>query len=97
MSLPPGRRSGRLGLAYRTPAGGLRRDLDDGTGAGTGIDVTSVLVGSALVTALLQALAGTASLAPQALGILLVFGGAGSVLWASRKGPVAPRGEAAAR
>jgi drug/metabolite transporter (DMT)-like permease len=65
-------------------------------GRARAIDVTSVLVGSALVTALLQALAGTASLAPQALGILLVFGGAATVLWASRRGPIAPRGEAAA-
>ncbi len=63
-------------------------------GRARAIDVTSVLVGSALVTALLQAAAGTASLAPHALGILLVFGGAGTVLWASRRGPVAPRGEA---
>jgi drug/metabolite transporter (DMT)-like permease len=60
-------------------------------GRARAIDVTSVLVGSALVTALLQAAAGTASLVPQALGLLLVFGGAVTVLWASRRGPVAPR------
>ena len=47
------------------------------------VDVTSVLVGSALVTALLQAAAGTTSLAPQALGLLLVLAGASIVLWAS--------------
>ena len=47
------------------------------------VDVTSVLVASALVTALLQAAAGTASLAPQALGLVLVVAGAGVVLVAS--------------
>lgn len=61
------------------------------------IDVTSVLVGSALVTALLQAAAGTTSLAPHALGLLLVFAGAGTVLWASRRGPVTARREAVGR
>lgn len=45
------------------------------------LDVTSILVGSALVTALLQAAAGTASLAPQALGLVLIAVGAGIVVW----------------
>jgi drug/metabolite transporter (DMT)-like permease len=39
------------------------------------IDVSSVLVGSALVTALLQAMAGSASLSSQALGLLLIAAG----------------------
>ncbi len=58
------------------------------------VDVTSVLVGSALVTALLQAAAGTTSLAPQALGLLLVTAGAGTVLWASLGRPSMPRRDA---
>jgi drug/metabolite transporter (DMT)-like permease len=45
------------------------------------LDVTSILVGSALVTALLEAAAGTASLAPQALGLVLIAAGAGVVVW----------------
>ena len=44
------------------------------------VDVTSVLVGSAVITALLQAAAGKTSLAPQALGLLLVAVGAGVVM-----------------
>ena len=51
------------------------------------IDVTSVLVGSALVTALLQAMAGTTSLAPQALGLVLIVVGAGVVLWVGLRRP----------
>jgi drug/metabolite transporter (DMT)-like permease len=47
------------------------------------LDVTSVLVGSALITTLLEAAAGTTSLAPHALGLLLVTAGAVVVLWAS--------------
>lgn len=47
------------------------------------VDVTSVLVGSALITALLQAAAGTTSLAPQALGLVLVVVGAGIVMGVS--------------
>jgi drug/metabolite transporter (DMT)-like permease len=39
------------------------------------VDVTSILVASALVTALLQALAGTQPLAPEALGLLLIIAG----------------------
>jgi drug/metabolite transporter (DMT)-like permease len=45
------------------------------------IDVTSVLVASALVTALLQAMAGTASLVPELLGLILIA--AGTVMVAS--------------
>jgi len=45
------------------------------------LDVTSILVGSALVTALLQAAAGTSSLAPQALGLVLIATGTTAVLW----------------
>jgi drug/metabolite transporter (DMT)-like permease len=45
------------------------------------LDVTSILVGSALVTALLQAAAGTASLARPALGLTLIAVGTGTVLW----------------
>jgi len=57
------------------------------------IDVTSVLVGSAVVTAALQAAAGTTSLAPRTLGLLLVMVGAGAVLWANlRPGATAERG-----
>ena len=57
------------------------------------IDVTSVLVGSALITALLQAAAGRTSLAPEAVGLLLITGGAGTVLWANlRRQAVAGHG-----
>jgi drug/metabolite transporter (DMT)-like permease len=49
------------------------------------IDVTSVLVGSAVVTALLQAAAGTAALAPHVLGLILILTGAATALWASRR------------
>jgi drug/metabolite transporter (DMT)-like permease len=52
------------------------------------VDVTSVLVGGALVTALLEAAAGTASLATHALGLGLVTAGAGLVLWANLRRPV---------
>jgi drug/metabolite transporter (DMT)-like permease len=54
------------------------------------VDVTSVLVGSALITALLQAAAGTTSLAPQALGLLLVTAGASVVIGASLRHPSTP-------
>ena len=54
------------------------------------VDVTSVLVASALVTALLGAAAGTTSLAPQALGLVLVMVGAGVVLGASLRRPSLP-------
>jgi drug/metabolite transporter (DMT)-like permease len=55
------------------------------------LDVTSILVGSALVTALLQAAAGTASLAPQALGLALIAVGAGAVLWMGLRHPALHR------
>ena len=55
------------------------------------VDVTSVLVGSALITAVLQAAAGTTSLAPQALGLLLVAAGASVVIGASLRHPGTPR------
>ena len=51
------------------------------------LDVTSILVGSALVTALLQAAAGTSSLAPQALGLVLIATGATGVLWSGLRRP----------
>ncbi len=59
------------------------------------LDVTSILVGSALVTALLQAAAGTASLAPQALGMALIAMGTGTVVWMSLRHPPVFRAEAA--
>ena len=61
------------------------------------VDVTSVLVASALVTALLQAAAGTTSLAPQALGLALVVAGAGVVLIAGLRRDTLYRREAAYR
>ena len=51
------------------------------------VDVTSVLVGSALITALLQAAAGTTSLAPQAIGLVLVTAGASVVIGANLRQP----------
>jgi drug/metabolite transporter (DMT)-like permease len=51
------------------------------------VDVTSVLVASALVTALLQAAVGTTSLAPQAIGLLLVTAGASVVIGANLRRP----------
>jgi len=47
------------------------------------LDVTSVLVGAALVTALLQAAAGTKVLHPEGLGLVLVALGTAAVLWSS--------------
>ncbi len=58
------------------------------------VDVTSVLVASALVTALLQAMAGTTSLAPQALGLVMVVAGAGVVLVAGLRSERSHRGDA---
>lgn len=49
------------------------------------LDVTSVLVASALVTWLLQTASGAVSPAPEALGLLLVAAGAGTVAWMSRR------------
>lgn len=45
------------------------------------IDVTSILVASALITAALQALAGTQPLAPEWLGLLLIAAGTALVAW----------------
>jgi drug/metabolite transporter (DMT)-like permease len=45
------------------------------------IDVTSILVASALITAVLQALAGTQPLAPEWLGLVLITAGTGLVAW----------------
>jgi hypothetical protein len=56
--------------------------------------VTSVLVGSALVTALLQAISGTAALAPEALGLMLIAVGTGIVLWMGLRHPAVGRREA---
>jgi drug/metabolite transporter (DMT)-like permease len=49
---------------------------------GRAVDVTSVLVGGALVTWLLQALAGTASTGVRSLGLALVAAGTAMTLWA---------------
>ena len=45
------------------------------------VDVTSVLVSSALVTALLQAAAGIQPLAPEVLGLVLIAAGSAVVVW----------------
>ena len=45
------------------------------------IDVTSILVASALITAALQALAGTQPLAPEWLGLALIAAGTALVAW----------------
>jgi drug/metabolite transporter (DMT)-like permease len=45
------------------------------------IDVTSILVASALITAALQALAGTQPLAPEWLGLVLITAGTALVAW----------------
>ena len=45
------------------------------------IDVTSILVASALITAALQALAGTQPLAPEWLGLALITAGTALVAW----------------
>ena len=45
------------------------------------VDVTSVLVASALVTALLQSAAGIQSLAPQLVGLALIAAGTAVVVW----------------
>ncbi len=60
------------------------------------LDVTSILVGSAVVTALLQAAAGTASLAPEALGLALIAVGTGVVLWMGLHRPELRRREVVA-
>ena len=55
------------------------------------VDVSSVLVGGAVVTALLQGMAGTASLGAHALGLALVAAGAVMVLGAGWRESVARR------
>ena len=45
------------------------------------IDVTSILVASALITTLLDALAGVQPLAPEWLGLVLILAGSGLVAW----------------
>ena len=45
------------------------------------VDVTSVLVSSAVVTALLQAAAGIQPLAPEVLGLVLIAAGSAAVVW----------------
>jgi drug/metabolite transporter (DMT)-like permease len=60
---------------------------------GRALDVTSILVGGALVTALLEAAAGTTSLAPGALGLALIAIGTGTVVWMGLRHPSALRGE----
>ena len=60
------------------------------------LDVTSVLVGSAVVTWLLQFAAGTVRPSPQTLGLFLILTGVGVFLWANRRQldlnhPVGPR------
>ncbi len=49
------------------------------------LDVTSVLVGSAVVTWLLQFAAGTVRPSPQTLGLFLVLAGVGVFVWANRR------------
>lgn len=46
------------------------------------LDVTSVLVGSVVVTALLDAVSGHGGLGPEVLGLVLVCAGTAAVLWA---------------
>jgi drug/metabolite transporter (DMT)-like permease len=50
-------------------------------GRARAIDVTSILVASALITALLQVLAGVRPAAPQWLGLVLIAAGTGVVAW----------------
>ena len=50
---------------------------------------------SALVTALLEAAAGTTSLASEALGLALIAVGAGTVIWMGFHRPELGQGEAA--
>lgn len=63
-------------------------------GRARALDVTSVLVGSALVTWLLQAAVGTATMVPRTVGLLAVAAGAGLVAWASRRHPAGLTGTA---
>lgn len=59
------------------------------------VDVTSVLVGSALVTWLLQTASGTHVAAPRPLGLILIGVGAGSALWSAARRPAARHGAVA--
>ena len=58
------------------------------------LDVTSILVGGALVTALLQAAAGSASLAPHVVGLALIALGTAVVVWMGLRHPAVARSEA---
>jgi drug/metabolite transporter (DMT)-like permease len=53
------------------------------------VDVTSVLVASTLVTALLATMAGTAPVPPELFGLALIAVGVGLVVWFSRRRAVA--------
>ena len=53
------------------------------------VDVTSVLVASTLVTALLATMAGTAPVSPELFGLALIAVGVGLVVWFSRRQAVA--------
>ncbi|HET6964110.1 MAG TPA: EamA family transporter [Acidimicrobiales bacterium] len=55
------------------------------------VDVTSVLVGSAVITWLLQTASGTAAPAPRSLGLLLIAVGAAAVLWSAARRPASGR------
>ena len=57
------------------------------------LDVTSILVGGALVTALLQAAAGSASLAPHVFGLALIALGTAVVVWMGLRHPAVARSE----
>jgi drug/metabolite transporter (DMT)-like permease len=61
------------------------------------IDVTSILVASAVVTALLQAAAGAAALSSEALGLALIALGGGLVIWAGIRRPELEQAEAPTR
>ncbi len=59
------------------------------------VDVTSVLVGGALVTWLLETMAGTASTGARSLGLVMVAAGTGVTLWAAtRRHPAGRTGPA---
>jgi drug/metabolite transporter (DMT)-like permease len=58
------------------------------------VDVTSVLVAGALITSLLDALAGAAAPAPHVLGVVMVAAATGAVLWAASRRDTSPQSEA---
>jgi len=60
----------------RSAARRVRRDLDDALSRANALDVTSVLVASALITWLLELVAGTATAAGSSLGLVLIALGA---------------------